>query len=395
MIPPEEGYAAFSFYNDGVIGACKPHRGGADWTLIDYMGNRLSDWYHQITPGPGQCYRVRKGGFYNIMRRDGTLVLPKWAREVSDVHNDMFYFGVTVPGGKEGPSSRKYGVAHVNGLISVPPVFDHVEAVSSDSDSEPTLVGTIGDKHYMVGPGVLIPADGSHLPPGQRQDGRDPEIIAAEQRMMQWSMEGVGVYFRETDAIIDVDCLYPAGRILRSGEPIIAVTNLGRPTHAIRFVIMASHVDAYFSPDSENAGEKRKMEAVEQLLPKAVVWGAVGISRNSWFRVMDVCRIGEVTQILLLQIPEDLAMGQGRNKEVFRVFEQSSEERPSLAAATRLILRGNMRQPVHPRNRDPELEWKMFQPVGIDSSGNPYPLERDLQPTDPGSLESILGEHGR
>ena len=143
MIPASKQYRSiYNFHNHVAIANqnCK-------WGLIDDSGNHIGNFdYNFVAEWGDGYYKVEKGSKRNIMRPDGSLVLQDWYNDVFKVSNGYFEFGNTIRKSKTNPETRYIrGVAHVNGDILFPMIFEHVRRLDNDA-----FYAEIGTKPYIL-----------------------------------------------------------------------------------------------------------------------------------------------------------------------------------------------------------------------------------------------------
>lgn len=95
------------------------------WYLIDRTEKRVSDGYTYIEEWGEGYYKAELGAKKNILRPDGSIVLRVWHNDVYKVKHGFFVFSNTIRKSKTNPKTRyTYGVAHVNGDVIFPMIFD-------------------------------------------------------------------------------------------------------------------------------------------------------------------------------------------------------------------------------------------------------------------------------
>lgn len=132
MIPASKQYRSiYNFHNHVAVA-----NQNGKWGLIDDSRNHIGNFEYNFAAEWGDgYYKVEKGSKKNIMRPDGSLVLQDWYNDVFKVSNGYFEFGNTIRKSKTNPKTRYVrGVAHVNGDILFPMIFEHVRKLE-DSDA--------------------------------------------------------------------------------------------------------------------------------------------------------------------------------------------------------------------------------------------------------------------
>lgn len=367
VISPEMGYQSFIDYHDGLIIANKPTKTGPGWMVIDYMGNPVTpEGYMFISYAEEGYYDVEKGCRHNILRRDGSFVLKEWPHRVSKVYNGYFTFGNTIRKTETTPTRYVEGLAHVNGTIVFPMIFDSL------LHSEGTTFSAKFNKElFFVHEGAVFNPTKKHYPT-LRPISSAGEII---EKAINWILPGLQFFYRDTDADIDIAELYPIGKVLRSGFFVDMSTKLLKLAKKTRFIVAAAHAAVICDFQDE---ESKKSALIYS--PKAEEWRHAVLHKNTWLKVMDVYRKGDVTQVLLLQIPETAAKFFGDEPAFFKFIDEAAGEEFSIVEAARHSLDEKMRDMIHPRSLDPEFIKRMNQPIGYSIDGCQYSMEPDLTP---------------
>ncbi len=107
--------------------------------------------------------------------------------------------------------------------------------------------------------------------------------------VLNWTFPGIRFYYRDTDSNVDVEETYTVGRILRAGFFIDVSAYSKRPCSRIRFIIASSHI-----------AELYKTKYCE---PEARKCELCVLHPHSYFKVMDVFKVGDQYQVFLLHIP--------------------------------------------------------------------------------------------
>jgi hypothetical protein len=94
--------------------------------------------------------------------------------------------------------------------------------------------------------------------------------------------------------------------------------------------------------------------------PNTAQWGMVLINRNTVFKVLDVYKNGSVTQILL----SNRSNGTG-DKEMIAAARKDFDELAN--------------QPPVPALAQDDWKQRLHAPVGLDDTGNPFPLPSPTQ----------------
>lgn len=366
VVSPEMGFKSFSAYDDGLMIANISNDDGYGWVLVDYFGNIISDRYNYIHPTGEGYFSVEKGARRNIMRRDGSLVLNEWPHRVGKIRNGYFSIGKTIRKTKTTPTRYIEGIAHVSGMIVFPMIFSSV----LESRSSGFIVKKDGEQYQAIN-GALIDLQMRHLPSVRKSD---EELLGKLfENIANWTLPGLQFFYKDTDAPILAEAMYPVGKVLRTGDYITVSTKLQKPAHKTRFLIAGAHA-ALLCSDENGKSNKRCLD----ISPRAEEWRHAMFHKNVWLKVLDIYHVGNVTQIFMIQIPETVAKLFGDNEMLFNFFNESGEGGFSLIEMARRSLDDKMLQSVHPRSLDKDLVKLMEPPIGYDSSGKPYSLAAEL-----------------
>jgi hypothetical protein len=145
LIPAEKHYRTISHVANGIaIGYVDGKYG-----LIDLHGNHIGEFkYGYITPCGEGFYRAEMGNKKNVLRPDGTEVLRVWFNDVYDVEKGFFIIGNTIRKTADHPTLYPRGLAHVNGDIIFPPIFNRLcwldpvkrNVFYAEKDNKPYLI---------------------------------------------------------------------------------------------------------------------------------------------------------------------------------------------------------------------------------------------------------------
>lgn len=385
IISPTQGYKSFIHYNDGLMIAFKPENYCPGWVLIDYHGNCISDRYNYIEPAGEGFYMVEKGARHNIMRRDGSLVLKEWPHRVWKVRDGYFPIEKTIPKTKTTPTRYVAGVAHVSGIIVFPMIFDSVNLFNDPGDTD-MLVKKDGQP-FIINNGALFDLQKRHYPPKSEPDKLDKFF----EQIVNWILPGLQMFYRDTDADIDAGLMYPVGKVIRTGFYTSVSTKLHRPAQKTRFLIASAHAALLCSDETGNLNKTGLIFS-----PRAEEWRHAVISKNAWLKVLDIYKVGDVTQIFMIQIPETAAMLLGDSKTVFNFINEAGGSGNTLVETARRCFEEKMREFIHPRSTDTDWIELMAQPVGYTTEGKPYSINPDFTlDEDPFSSRHNTLEHNR
>ena len=341
-ISPDRGFKNFSDYDDGLMVAYKPHDQGYGWLLIDYHGNILcNDGYNLIERNGEGFFKVQKGSKENVIRRDGSLVLSEWPHRVGKVHNGYFTIGKTIRKTKTTPTQYLDGIAHVSGIVALPMQFHSVDFAGGSGQFK--LRENKDDTPLYFFSGALADPNGSHYPKKENENVMGKFF----EEFINWTLPGLQFFYRDTDAYIDVERMYPLGKVFRTGFYATVSTRLQKPAQKTRFLIAGAHVALLCSDENEI----KNTEGLK-ISPRAEEWKQGYLHRNSWLKVLDVYKVGDITQILLLQLPESGAKYLGAGNAVFNFVNENVANGMTLVDIARKSLDDKMKQPIHPRSTD-------------------------------------------
>lgn len=362
MIPAEMHYRDIHRFYNGAAVALQDGK----WGLIDKHGNHIAEFDFNYAEEWGEGYfKVESGAKKNIMRPDGSLVLTEWHNDVFKVNNGFFLFSNTIRKSKTNPKTRyTYGLAHVNGDIIFPMIFDHAYWMKDNWG----VYAEIGTKPYVLTPlGSVYDPERSHLP--KRISINFPDLI---EKFANWTMPGLQFYYRDTDALDKAEDTYHVGDIVRGGFFIDVTTKLLRPTTKTRFLIASAH-----------AAPLCEIDDLCRQNPNVKKWGMNVLHPNSYFKVMDVYKVGNVTQVFLLHIPPTAAILVGRSEMVMKFINEATGSEHTLIGMARKSLDEKVTMDVHPRSLDKEWVERTAHPVGLDDELHPLSLNAVEEPDDP------------
>jgi len=107
--------------------------------------------------------------------------------------------------------------------------------------------------------------------------------------IMNWMLPGVTLYYRDADLDINVEEIYQVGKILRTGFFIDMTSKAQKPCHNVRYIIASAHAACIYQTEMCNPFMKDCNLCV--------------LHPNSFLKVLDIYKVGNQTQILLLHIP--------------------------------------------------------------------------------------------
>lgn len=183
------------------------------------------------------------------------------------------------------------------------------------------------------------------------------ELARFLERVLNWTLPGCQLFYRDTDAAVDVERSYPVGAIVRAGFFVDVTAKAQRPARPVRYIIASAHCAKIY-------------EAMDDA--DLTRWRLCTLHFNSYFKVMDVYVKGGVTQIFLLHIPCQ-AVPFFRAEVTFNFIRDAMPM--DLVQAARASLDAKLRMDVLADTADPVLLDRMREPVGLADDGSPLPLD--------------------
>ena len=183
-----------------------------------------------------------------------------------------------------------------------------------------------------------------------------PEEIGSIEKTINWILPGCQLFYRDTDADIDVYKSYPIGSIIRAGFFVDVTAKTAKPTKKVRYIIGSAHCAKLYEV-AQDEDMKR--------------WRLCTLHFNSYFKVIDVYEKGGVTQIFLLHIPYQ-SLPFFRAEHSFNFVQGISQI--NLVEVARKSLDAKLEMEVFPDTSEPDLLERMEMPIGIDNNGNPFSL---------------------
>ena len=336
----------------------------AQWFLLDKNGNQVGERYSYIEEWGEGFYKAEQGTKKNILRPDGSIVLKNWHNDVFKVQKGFFLFSNTIRKSKTNPKTRyTYGVAHVNGDVIFPMIFDRAHWMENGDG----IYAEIGTQPYVItlDGSIYDPARG-HLPKKVSIDYKD-----FFEKFANWTLPGLQFFYRDTDAPVIVDTTYHVGDVLRAGFFVDVTTKLQKPAHKTRFLIASAH-----------AAMMCEIPELCQENPNVKNWNLCTLHFNSYFKVMDVYEKEGVTQVFLLHIPGAAAFFLGHDETAMNFMNEATGQETTLIEMARKSLDEKMQMEVHPRSLDKELVERMHHPIGLDEEYYPVDPNKQEEPTE-------------
>lgn len=344
------------------------------WFLLDKNGNQVGERYSYIEEWGEGFYKAEQGIKKNILRTDGSIVLKEWHNDVFKVQKGFFLFSNTIRKSKTNPKTRyTYGVAHVNGDIIFPMIFDRAIWLEKGDG----IYAEIGTQPYIItlDGSIYDPARG-HLPKKVNIDYKD-----IFEKFANWTLPGLQFFYRDTDAPVIVETTYHVGDVLRAGFFVDVTTKLQKPAHKTRFLIASAHTAMMC-----------EIPELCQQNPKVKEWSLCTLHFNSYFKVMDVYEKEGVTQVFLLHIPGAAAFFLGHDETAINFMNEATGQETTLIDMARKSLDEKMQMDVHPRSLDKELTERMYHPIGLDDELYPVDPNKQDEPAkgDIANLSSMI-----
>lgn len=347
------------------------------WGLIDPDGNHLTEFkYYEIAPLADGMYRVRiKPKLYNFLKPDGSHLFSTDFSFIHEFDENGFAIFFIEPSKKEreaNPDVRtKYGVAHISGIILYPPIYEHLSLIE-ESEGKDVYYAQVGKQgFYLFQNGRVL--DVNQLEAGRKEDARDAFFKSMAEKysmskklvenILNWTLPGLTFFYRDTTSEVDINSLYKVGDIFRAGEHIDVTPMLYKPTGNVRYIIASAHTAAWY---------EHPMNVKQD--PKVEEWRVHKIHRNSYFKVMDIYSVGDVTQVFLLHIPyRGIGLFLGDTLMNFITDGNGT----SLVEMARGSLDNKLSMDPHPNSLDPKWVELTKDLIGINGLNQYYDIEYD------------------
>ena len=171
--------------------------------------------------------------------------------------------------------------------------------------------------------------------------------------IINWTLPGLTMYYRDSELSQSIIDKYEINKIFRS-QTFVDVSNYaGRPTTNCRFIIASS-----------------KAAPLYKFNPETEKWGLHVINCNSFFKVLDVYRTEEITQIFIIHIPYK-GIELFKNS-VIQIGEEDFEEEIIIKSRLSLEQKLNLESPTALNER----EWlkRTNFPIGLDNNNEFFSL---------------------
>lgn len=217
--------------------------------------------------------------------------------------------------------------------------FDCIESIG---DENPLHIGYMGRHPY-----VIRESDGEVIDLFQIDA---TTLIEATEKVMNWVLPGLQLFYRDTDTPINVAETFHVGDTLRAGFFIDMSPYAGKPMHRYRYIIASSHAASLVMP-----GDRYPLHVLHY---------------NSYLKVMDIYENAGVTQIFLLHVPAKAIFSPCLGSQLNISFNGKE----TIVDIARKSLDAKLTFP--PRELLEEKEWldRTSWHVGIDRDGQPFSL---------------------
>lgn len=177
----------------------------------------------------------------------------------------------------------------------------------------------------------------------------ETDDVKATERIMDWILPGLRLFYRDTDEPIDVKRNFKEGNTLHAGSFIDVSPYAGKPIHKYRYIIASAHA-AKFGTD----GDRYPIHTLHI---------------NSYLKIMDVYEESGITQILLLHIPAKSVSSFSLNSALkINIFGKN------LVEVAREDLNSKLLCPVCDKLEEEDWLNRTRTHIGCNSDGEPYSL---------------------
>lgn len=175
--------------------------------------------------------------------------------------------------------------------------------------------------------------------------------------IINWTLPGLTMYYRDSNLTESEIEKYSVGQIFRS-QTFVDVSGLaGKLTKNCRFIFASS-----------------KAAPLYQMNPNTEKWKLHAINANSYFKVLDIYKKGDKTQVFLLHLPAN-GIDFFRNMVLMLKGDNLEEQ---IIEKSRISLDQKMEMQVIPELEEQDWVQRTNFPIGLNTSGNFF----SLYPTD-------------
>lgn len=172
----------------------------------------------------------------------------------------------------------------------------------------------------------------------------DCTLKEAMERVLNWTMPGLQLFYRDTDTPLDSEKMYRVGEVLRAGFFIDVSLYAGKPMHKYRYIIASAHAASLVEE-----GDRYPLHVLHA---------------NSYMKVLDVYEKEEVTQIFLIHIPA---------KSIFLPILDNlwdiSINGDRIVDIARKSLDEKLRKPIRENLEEPQWLERTEDHIGFDNDG--------------------------
>ncbi len=174
------------------------------------------------------------------------------------------------------------------------------------------------------------------------------------EEIVNWTLPGMTMYYRDSNLSQEVIDRYEVKKIFRS-QTFVDVSNYaGKPTTNCRFIFASS-----------------KAAPLYKINPATEKWGLHSINCNSYFKILDVYKKENVTQIFLIHIPYKGIDFFSRT--VLKLGEQNIEEQ--IIGKAKDSLNQKLQSEIPSALNEKEWIDRTNFPIGLDNNNEFFTLE--------------------
>lgn len=166
----------------------------------------------------------------------------------------------------------------------------------------------------------------------------------AMERILNWTMPGLQLFYRDTDMPLDSEKMYRVGEVLRAGFFIDVSPYAGKPMHKFRYIIASAHAASLVEE-----GDRYPLHVLHA---------------NSYLKVLDVYEKDGVTQIFLIHVPA---------KSIFLPILDNlwdiNINGDRIVDIARKSLDDKLRKPVRENLEEPQWLERTEAHIGFDNDG--------------------------
>lgn len=183
--------------------------------------------------------------------------------------------------------------------------------------------------------------------------------------IINWTLPGLTMYYRDSNLTENEIEKYSVGQIFRS-QTFVDVSGIaGKLTKNCRFIFASS-----------------KAAPLYQMNPNTEKWKLHTINANSYFKVLDIYKKGDKTQVFLLHLPAN-CIDFFRNMVLMLKGDNLEEQ---IIEKSRISLDQKMEMQVIPELEEHDWVQRTSFPIGLNTMGNffsLYPADEMMQQAQP------------